>query len=173
MPQPSRGARVAGYALAVESPAMNTRTGRSAPTAAVAMHRPAYASSSLNRCAMSRPRNTGLARLNTRGRRAGRRGTDGSPHRGGRRSSARSVKPRSACQPATVDRDHRAVDVVRGTAGQEHRGAAQVGRLAPARGGDAVEDRLVALGIRTQLRGVVGGHVAWRDRVDVHALRAP
>ena len=65
------------------------------------------------------------------------------------------------------------MDVVRGGRGEEDGGAGDVGGLAPAAGGDAVEDRLVAVGVGAQGLGVVGLDVARRDGVDVDAASPP
>ena len=61
----------------------------------------------------------------------------------------------SAGQPAAVDGQNDAMDVVRGRRCQEHRGAAEIGRLAPAPGGDAPRIS-VALRVAAQSLGVVG-----------------
>ena len=63
--------------------------------------------------------------------------------------------------------------VLRGRGGEEDGGAGDVGRLAPAAGRDAVEDRLVAVGVGPQRLGVVGLDVARGDGVDVDAASPP
>ncbi len=62
-------------------------------------------------------------------------------------------------------------DVVRRRRGEEDRRAGDVLGVAPAAGGDAVEDRLRAVGVGTQRLGVVGRDVARGDAVDRHAPR--
>src|SRR6188472_1110777 len=79
-------------------------------------------------------------------------------------ASASVAARRSARQPATVHRQDRAMHVVRRRAGEEYCGARQVVRLAPAPGRDALEDGAVAHRVLAQRRGVVGAHVAGRDR---------
>ena len=79
----------------------------------------------------------------------------------------------SAGKPASVDGEDGAVDVFRRRRGEEDGGAGDVGGLAPAAGRDAVEDRLVAVGVGAQRLGVVGLDVAGRDGVDVDAARRP
>ena len=76
-------------------------------------------------------------------------------------------------KPASVDGQDRAVDVLRRRRREEDGGAGDVGRLAPAAGGDALEDRAAAVGVGAQGLGVVGLDVARRDGVDVDALRRP
>ena len=59
----------------------------------------------------------------------------------------------------------------RGGGGEEDDRALQIGRRAPPPGGDAREDVAAANGIVAQRLGVVGGHVAGRDRVHVGPVR--
>ena len=92
---------------------------------------------------------------------------------GARAGRARVSRGGSAGKPASVDGKDGAVDVLRGGRGEEDGGAGDVVGLAPAAGGDAVEDRLVAVGVGAQGLGVVGLDVAGRDGVDVDALRRP
>ena len=88
-------------------------------------------------------------------------------------SSPKQTIVRSARQPAAVDGENVAVDIIRAPRGEEHGRAAEIGRLAPAARRDALEDLAVARLVGLQRGGVVGGDVARRDRVDVDALRCP
>ena len=46
----------------------------------------------------------------------------------------------------------------------------QVSGLSPTPGGDAVKDGLGALGVGAQRGGIVGGHVAGGDGIDVESI---
>jgi hypothetical protein len=65
------------------------------------------------------------------------------------------------------------VDVVAGGGGEEDGGSGEVFGVAPATGGNAIEDLTGALGIVLQGLGVVGGEVAGGDGVDVDAAGGP
>src|SRR6185503_6398502 len=86
------------------------------------------------------------------------------------KSDGATLEPR---QPAAVDGNDRAVDVVGSRRREEHGSAAEIGGLAPAAGRDAAEDVAIALLVRAQRRGVVGFEIAGRDRVHVDAARRP
>ena len=75
--------------------------------------------------------------------------------------------------PAAIDGEHRAGDVVAGGGAQVERCAGEVLRLAPAGGGDALEDLAVAGLVGLQGFGVGGGEVAGGDGVDLNVLRRP
>lgn len=80
---------------------------------------------------------------------------------------------RLAVEPAAIDDEDVAVDVVGGAGGEEDGGAGDVFGLAPAGGGNALEDLAGTLGIIAQGLSVVGIHIAGGDGVDVDALGSP
>ncbi|MCY1169227.1 hypothetical protein D9M73_92470 [compost metagenome] len=63
--------------------------------------------------------------------------------------------------------------IVRRTAAQKHRRAAQIGGIAPFARRNALEDRAVARLVSLQSRGIVGRDIARRNRIDVDALARP
>ena len=75
--------------------------------------------------------------------------------------------------PAAIDGEHRAGDVVAGGATEIEGGTGDVLRLAPAGGGDALEDLAVAGLVGLQGFGVGGGEVAGGDGVDPDVLWRP
>jgi len=65
------------------------------------------------------------------------------------------------------------VDVITGWGTEEDRGSCEIGGVAPAAGGNAVEYCAVARGVVAQGGGVVRGHVAGGDGVHVDSLGGP
>src|SRR5437867_11675749 len=83
------------------------------------------------------------------------------------------IPSRSSPHPSTIDDEHVSVHVARGRRGEEYRGAGDVGRRAPASGGNAFENLPAPHRVGAQRGGVVGVHVSRRDRVDVDAAWRP
>jgi hypothetical protein len=79
----------------------------------------------------------------------------------------------SPVEPASVHYEDVAVEVVAGRGGKKDGSAGEVFRLAPAAGGNALQNLAGALGIIAQRLGVVGIHIAGRDGVHVDAFRGP
>jgi len=65
------------------------------------------------------------------------------------------------------------VHVIGGGGGEENHRALQILRHPPATSGDALEDRGRADRVRSQGGGVLRGHVAGRNRVDVDPVFRP
>ena len=79
----------------------------------------------------------------------------------------------SAPQPAAVNVQHRAVEIIRIAARQKHAAARDVFRRAPAAFGNPVEDGLVPHRVFAQRLGVFRGDVAGRNGIDVDAFLCP
>ncbi len=75
-----------------------------------------------------------------------------------------------AGEPAAIDIDGGAGHIVGGGGGEEDADAFKVVWGAPAAGGNAVEDGLVALGVGADGGGVVGGDIAGGDGIDADAV---
>src|SRR5258708_10319530 len=83
------------------------------------------------------------------------------------------ICPPSSAHPSAVNHEHMAVNVITRRGRKKHGGSTNVVRFSPSRRWDAFENLAVANFIALQRGGVVGAHVARRDRVHVHALRCP
>src|SRR5579862_307055 len=79
----------------------------------------------------------------------------------------------SASEPAAIDDEDVAIDVIRCGRREEHGRTREIGRRAPPAGGNAFADLPRARVVGPQLRRVVRDHVAGRDRVDVDAAARP
>ena len=78
-----------------------------------------------------------------------------------------------AGEPAAVDDEDVAGDVVAGCGGEEDGGAGEVFGVAPAAGGDALEDLTIAGLVGLESFSVGGGEVAGRDGVDLDVAARP
>lgn len=78
-----------------------------------------------------------------------------------------------AREPAAVDDEDVAADVVARWGSKENGGTGYILRRAPASGGDALEDLTGAGGVALEGFSEVGGHVAGGDGVDLNAVRGP
>src|SRR5688572_29799398 len=79
----------------------------------------------------------------------------------------------STRHPPAVDHQDVAVDVVGSAGRQKDHCAGQIPGVSPTPGRDPLQNLAAPLGVRPQGGGVVGGHVAWRDRVDVDPEGGP
>src|ERR1043165_1665693 len=79
----------------------------------------------------------------------------------------------SSAQPASVDHEHVAVDVVTGTGGKKDSGAGERFVFAPAACWNSFEDLAVACFVGLQGGGIGSSHVTRSDRVDVDIVFGP